>query len=786
MRFLIMPRSAWPLILLILTATADRARADDAFFETKIRPLFAAHCFECHGPAKQSGDLRLDSADHLAQGGASGEPTVVAKDPEKSFLLRAVRHRDGAPAMPPKRKLKDSEVADLTRWVQDGAVFPKGNFQVAKTPETKHWAFQPVVEPKLPAVKDEKGVRNPIDRFVLAKLESKGMKPAPAADRRTLIRRVTFDLIGLPPTPGEVEAFVRDVSPDAFAKVVDRLLASPHYGERWGRHWLDLARYADSNGMDENLVYGNAWRYRDYVIRAFNEDKPFDRFVREQIAGDLVPVPQGRQPIEATGFLVVGPKMLAEDDPVKMEMDVIDEQIDTIGRAFLGMSLGCARCHDHKIDPASITDYYAMAGIFKSTKTMDTFTVVAKWHERALRTKEEEAAAQAAIEAIAQLKKRIADAEARLKLALPEVERESLRRETAVLRVDLTKRESQKPLLAEAMAASERKGTNLKIHLRGSHLTLGKEAQRGFPKVIGPLTEFPKDAPQSGRLELADWIARPDHPLTSRVTVNRIWKWHFGEGIVRTPDDFGRIGEPPTHPELLDWLAVQFARSGWSIKAMHRLILSSAVYQMSVIQDEALERTDPENRLLWKFHRQRLEAEAIRDALLAVSGTLDPAMGGSLLDGTNRSYVKGYPNGRYEKYDFPRRSVYLPVLRSMLYDVFQAFDFADPSVGNGRRVSTTVAPQALFMMNGKLMTESSRRLAERLRATPGTDAERVQMAFLRLYSRPATAAETSKILDHIARAADSAKDRPEGERHAFAWQSACRVLLSANEFVYVE
>jgi mono/diheme cytochrome c family protein len=781
-----MPRFLRVLFLLACAPIADPIRAEDAFFETKIRPLFATHCIECHGPAKQRADLRLDSAEHLAEGGASGQPTVVVKEPEKSFLIRAVRHADGAPKMPPKTKLKDAEIADLVRWVQMGAAFPKGTPQVAKTPASKHWAFQPVVEPKPPEVKDEAWVRHPIDRFVLAKLESKGMKPAPAADRRTLIRRVTFDLIGLPPTPEEVDAFVRDAAPDAYAKVIDRLLASPHYGERWGRHWLDLARYADSNGMDENLVYGNAWRYRDYVVRSFNDDIPFDRFVREQIAGDLVTVSNGAPPYEATGFLVVGPKMLAEDDPVKMEMDIIDEQIETIGRAFLGMSLGCARCHDHKIDPVSITDYYALAGIFKSTKTMDTFSVVARWHERVLGTKEEEATNRAAIDAIAQLKKRIADADARLKRTLPEVEREALRRETADLRADLATREAKKPAIAEAMAASDRKGTNLKVHLRGSHLSLGKESPRGFPRSIGPVAEFPKDAPQSGRLELAHWITRPDHPLTSRVIVNRIWQWHFGDGIVRTPDDFGLLGETPTHPELNDWLASHFVRSGWSIKAMHRLILSSATYQMSVIQDEASEKADPENRYLWRRNRHRLEAEAIRDALLAVSGTLDPAMGGSLLDGVNRSYVKGYPNGRYEKYDYPRRSVYLPVLRSMLYDVFQAFDFADPSVGNGRRVSTTVAPQALFMMNGKVMTESSRRLAERLLAMPDSDGDRVRAAFVRLYSRPATAAETSKILDHIARMADAAKDRPEAERRTLAWQSACRVLLAANEFVYVD
>jgi hypothetical protein len=766
-----------------------QAAADIAFFESKVRPLLVRHCFECHGPTKHRSELRLDRKEFLSQGGASGEPTVVPKHPEKSYLLKAVRHVKGAPAMPPMKKLTDAEIADLTRWIERGAYYPAARDPASGGTGSDHWAFQPVVEPQLPATKRQDWGRTPVDAFILAELEGKGLCPAPAADRRTLIRRATFDLIGLPPTPEDVEAFVRDTSPDAFARVVDRLLASPHYGERWGRHWLDLARYADSNGMDENLVYANAWRYRDYVIRSFNVDKPYDRFIREQIAGDLLAGPDGSPPpLEGTGFLVVGPKMLAEDDPVKMEMDIIDEQIETIGRAFLGMTLGCARCHDHKNDPVTMADYYGLAGIFKSTRTMDNFRVVARWHERPIATREQEERYRAFQDRLAQLKKKIdALAQQARERAFDASYPVEVCKTLDELRPELARAAKDKMDLPEAMAVSDLPGTSLKIHLRGNHLTLGKEAARGVPKSIGPPSVLPADARQSGRLELADWIARPDHPLTGRVMVNHLWHWHFGAGLVRAPDNFGLLGERPTHPQLLDWLAVRFVKSGWSIKAMHRLILLSSAYQMSVAPDDAAARIDPDNRLLWRMNRRRLEAEAIRDSLLVVSGTLDPAMGGSLLEGENRGYVPGYPNANYEKYDFPRRSVYLPVLRSMLYDVFQAFDFADPSVGNGQRATTTVAPQALFMMNGKLVKEASRKLAERILAMPNeSEPARIQALYTRLYGRPASDREMQDVQDYLGRLQERLQDRPEAERRLQAWQSLCRVLLSANEFIYID
>jgi hypothetical protein len=390
------------LACLVLGLSDAAGRADDPardFFEKRVRPVLATRCYECHGPkSKARGGLRLDSRAALLRGGDHG-PALVPGKPEQSFLLRVLRH-DADVKMPPRAKLPAGEIADLTAWVKQGAPWPgdaatqtpAAEDRTAFTREQQSfWAFQRPVAVPVPIVKDTQRVQSPLDVFVLARLEAKGLRPAPPADRRTLIRRATFDLIGLPPSPQEVDAFLRDPSPDAFARVVDRLLASPQYGERWGRHWLDVARFADSNGMDENLVQANAWRYRDYVIVAFNRDLPYDRFVREQLAGDLLPAASDEERAEriiATGFLSLGPKMLAEDDPVKMEMDIVDEQVDTLGKVFLGLTLGCARCHDHKFDPLPTADYYALAGIFKSTKTMDHFRVVAQWHERPLLSRE--------------------------------------------------------------------------------------------------------------------------------------------------------------------------------------------------------------------------------------------------------------------------------------------------------------------------------------------------------------------------------------------------------------
>lgn len=782
------------------------------FFETNVRPVLANYCYKCHGPEKQKGDLRLDSFDALRKGGTTG-PAFVAGRPEESLLLTAIAYKDDSLKMPPSEKLADRHIAALTQWIKMGAPYPAGQAATVAGSALdleagrNFWSFKPPVEPPLPTVRNTGWPQSPIDHFVLAKLEESGLNPVPAADKRSLIRRATFDLTGLPPAPAEIEAFLADNSPDAFSRVVDRLLASPHYGERWGRHWLDVARYADSNGLDENVVYGNAWRYRDYVVAAFNRDKPYDQFVLEQIAGDLLPpaedLPTRHERLIATGFLALGPKVLAEVDEQKMEMDIIDEQIDTVGRAFLGLTLGCARCHDHKFDPINTEDYYALAGIFKSTRTMEHFKKIAKWHENPLLT-EQLTATQAAFDqqvagAKAAVQKFIDEANERLKAAatppgkLPDKPEEAYSKETkaelARMRAELAKLTAAAPDLPSAMGAAEGQVTDVAVHIRGSHLTLGKVVPRRFPEVFAGRTPTTFDPRHSGRLEFAQWLVGREHPLTSRVMVNRIWREHFGQGLVRSTDNFGKLGELPTNPPLLDWLAMHFMNSGWSMKALHRLIMLSSVYQMSSTYDARAAEVDPENSLLWRMDARRLEAEEIRDALLAVSGGLDVTMGGTILPLKNRAYVFDHTSKDATRYDSHRRALYLPVIRNNVYDVFQLFDFADPGVLNGNRATTTVAPQALFMMNSDLVTEASEKLASLLWETQSADdASRFNLLYLTAYGRPATDRELARARSYLA-AFDRDLDGKEADplkRRQQAWSWLCQTVMAANEFVYVK
>ena len=791
------------LLVMPMSARAAELRTSSAGdrFEKKIRPLLANHCWKCHGPEKHKGGLRLDSEEGLAKGGDTG-PAVVSGKPDESLLIQAVRYQSDL-KMPPKGKLSDAEVADLVDWVRAGAEWP-GVAKLKPSPAPSRsstapegtglfWAFQPLRGPKPPDVQSGTGSQSPVDRYILSALERKGLTSAPPAEKAILIRRATFDLTGLPPSPEEVGAFLADTSPDAFAKVVDRLLASPRYGERWGRHWLDLARYADSNGMDENVAYANAFRYRDYVIRAFNIDKPYDQFLKEQIAGDLMPRSNdetvNQERLVATGFLVLGPKMLAEDDPVKMEMDIIDEQVDTVGRVFMGLTLGCARCHDHKFDPIPTTDYYGLAGIFKSTRTMENHKVVAMWHEHPIATESEKAATETFRKAVATRKAEIKALVEQARTAAKGDDRAKLDEELRRKRKSLADFEKQAPPISAIMSVEDQEAADIRVHIRGSHLTLGQEVPRRFPTVLAGPNGTVVDKARSGRLELGDWLTRPDHPLTARVMVNRIWLGHFGEGIVRSPDNFGRLGEAPDHPELLDWLARRFVESGWSVKAMHRLIMLTSTYQKSTHQDVRSAQVDPENRLLSHFSRRRLEAEAIRDAILAVSGELDATMGGSLLPTKNHGYVNNTGGAGSVKYDVNRRSVYLPVIRSGLYDVFQAFDFADPSTSNGKRIPTTVAPQALFMMNDRLVLRCSDAMAGRLLARTDLDtSRRIELAFQRAYGRPAIKREIDRAEDYLRRFDDelAAEGVAPEARPRRAWQLLCQAIFSSSEFLYLE
>jgi mono/diheme cytochrome c family protein len=795
------------LLCLPVASAAEPAPSAEQvrFFESRIRPLLAANCFACHGPQKQKGGLRLDTAEGLRRGGDSG-PVAVPGQLEQSLIVKAIRYADPQLQMPPKGKLPDRDIADLAKWVRTGAVFPQTAATVDPAVVARtHWAFRPPAAALLPRVKDSAWVRTPVDRFILARLEAAGLRPAVQADRRTLLRRVTFDLIGLPPTPDEVEAFLADTSPDAFAGVVDRLLASPAYGERWGRHWLDVGRYSDSNGLDENIAHGNAWRYRDYVVRAFNADKPYDHFLLEQIAGDLLPSSgdaQRHEQLIATGFLALGPKVLAEVDEVKMEMDIIDEQLDTLGRAVLGLTVGCARCHDHKFDPLTQEDYYALAGIFKSTRTMENFTKIARWHENPLpgpadlaRKAEHDRQVARQKDALAALVKQ---ANEKLLATLPPGSAlpakpessypEATKAELKKLRDELAALEKKAPEMPSAMGVGEREVKDLAVHLRGSHLTLGKVMPRRLPLFLAA-SEPALGKAQSGRLELAHWLVRPDHPLTARVLVNRVWRGHFGRGLVPTPDNFGRLGEPPTHPELLDWLATRFVETGWSIKALHREIVLSSTYQQASIHPDAgaAHAADPDNRLWWRQDVRRLEAEPIRDAILAVSGLLDRQMGASMLHVRNREFFFDHTSKDTTTYDSNRRSLYLPVVRNHLYDFFQLFDFPDPAVACGDRATTTIAPQALFWLNSNLVLRSCDALAARLQEIAGDDSARIGALYLRAYGRLPSDTEVKRLLTLLAdlKRAGTQREPDQAKRERLAWALVCQVVLSANEFISI-
>jgi hypothetical protein len=792
------------------TQGADRVvNQAHEFFEKRIRPLLIKHCVDCHGVDTMESELRLDSPAGLLKGGKAG-PIVVPGKPEQSLLITAVSYRDNTLQMPPDGMLSDREIADLTLWVKNGAKIPGDDASAMRRGPSidldesrQFWAFQPIADPEVPAVSDVSWPQNHLDRFILARLESNGLRPARPADKRTLLRRATFDLTGLPPTTELLESFLADESPEAFARAVDRLLASPAYGERWGRHWLDVARYADSNGLDENAAHGNAWRYRDYVIHAFNTDKPYDQFVVEQLAGDLMPAEnaaQRHEQLTATGFLVLGPKGLAEADKAKLEMDIIDEQLDTLGRAFMGLTFGCARCHDHKFDPLLASDYYALAGIFKSTKTMDSLKTIAKWHENSVAKDDEVARKAEHDQKIAAQKQTIAEvvksanAELQAMLAegakLPEKPETKYPSETRAklkaLRDELAALETDVPVLPSAMGVEEGAVTDLAIHIRGSHLTLGEVVPRRFPLVLAGREQSPLPSDRSGRLKLAKWIASPDHPLTARVMVNRIWRWHFGTGLVATPDNFGRLGEKPSHPKLLDWLARRFIESGWSVKAMHREILLSMTWRMSSEYHPQAATVDPENRLLWRMDVRRLEAEELRDAVLAVSGRLDRAAGGSILNTPNYQLVFDHTSKDRTMYDTLRRSVYLPVIRTNLYPLFQIFDNADADVINGDRSTSTVAPQALYVMNSDLMAESSDALAKLVLESDMTDDQaRIDAMYRRILGRPVTAAEAARAEISLNRFVDAYSDRePDLEkRRQAAWSVLCHVLLGSNEFI---
>jgi len=887
------------LVLLVCPRPLGAAEANSgiAFFESKIRPLLVQHCYQCHSAdTKQRGGLRLDARDTVLKGGDNG-PALVPGKANESLLIKAVRHQDLK--MPPKGKLPDAAVADLVRWIEMGAPDPRDGKPALTalidfTKARQFWSFQPPRLPELPQVHNGSWPKNAIDHFILARLEAEKLQPVPPAGKRELIRRATFDLIGLPPTPEDVEAFLKDESADAFARVVDRLLASPHHGERWGRHWLDVARYAE----DQAHTFGtkpntNAYRYRDWVIAAMNDDMPYDRFVKLQIAADLMLSDDAERVkhLPALGFFGLGAQYYKDNSEIlKALADELDERVDTLSRGLLGLTVACARCHDHKFDPVPTQDYYSLAGIFNSCKLSDvalatngeiqkyqdalrvareaedklaTFvrTEKAAFHEEQAgqiarylqsvrkvqerRQKEpkwsakdqaktdglqpalldrwvkyldgnpkvpaldplrqlpkpngppsgEEAAVAAAQafqqQVLALLAERakgnlnkdktdllqalfgdkglfnLSDGELKAKLSAEKNQQwEQMKQAAANLRKDAPEKMDTKFQIAHAM--SEGTPADMKVYMRGNPREQGDVAPRRFLRVLAG-NDPPAFTKGSGRLELAEAIGSRDNPLTARVIVNRVWQWHFGRGIVGTPSNFGALGERPTHPELLDYLTCRFIASGWSLKALHRDIMLSATYQLSCAADDHNLGIDGDNQLLWRMNRRRLDVESWRDALLFVSGKLDPTMGGPTTD-------LGSPTNR-------RRTVMGKISRHELNGLLRMFDFPDANITSEKRVETTVPQQQLFVLNSPFLVEQARALAARLQTEGKDDAGRVGRAFLLAFGRPASDADVQLALRYLsANEADADKAKAKLTR----WERFAQALLGSNEFMYVD
>jgi len=771
------------------------------FWTSQIAPILQQHCFSCHGPDSQESGLRLDTLEGLNAGGHSGPP-VIPGQPEESLLLVAVRKVDSSLQMPPEGRLTPEQIKLLENWIQQGAVHSQGAVQPVVAPApfdpreaANFWSLRALSRPPVPEISGP-NIQTPIDAFISQQLQQKGLHQNAAADRLTLFRRASSQLTGLPPSTQQIEEFLADSSPDAFDRAVDRLLASPHYGERWARHWLDVVRYADSNGLDENIAHGNAWRYRNYVIDSLNADKPFNQFLREQLAGDLLTDDHPdasalNQRLIATGFLSLGPKVLAEGDERKLHLDIIDEQLDTIGRSMLGLTIGCARCHDHKFDPISQADYYSLAGIFLSTKTMESLKRIAKWHENSIATDADRALLTAHQERIAAKKAELAAFPASTSASTGQpVPEDQLSADQKArlqqLRDELKSLEASTPELPSAMGVIEGSIDSARILPRGNHLAPGRRVPRGLPAVLDPDHRLQISDNHSGRLELANWIASPANSLTPRVIVNRVWRWHFGRGLAASTDNFGKLGEPPLHPELLDWLAAEFVESGWSLKTLHKLIIRSHTWQLASGRDNPAAETDPDNHLHWRWTVQRLEAEAVRDFVLSACGQLDPTMGQSMLHVKNREFLFDHTSKDGTRYDSFRRSVYLPVIRNNLYDAMSLFDCTDGAVPNGDRGSSTVASQALFLMNSPLVLQAAEHLARQLLEESPDFAVRADRLLLRTVGRPAAPAD----IQHLQQAAERLTQRlqqeaPAASHEAAVWTSLCQTLLMSNEFLYI-
>jgi hypothetical protein len=756
------------------TFAAEFSTADIEFFEAKVRPLLDQHCSSCHAKGKSKGGLSLASRDAMLKGGDSAQPAVVPGAPDQSPLIVAVKY-DDAVKMPKKYKLKDQEIAVLVAWVKRGAPWPAATGAATVrtggdliSPEDRaFWSFRPIADPPAPVVKDPGWCKNPLDGFILSKLEKNGLHPVAPADKRTLLRRATFDLIGLPPTPEEIDAFLADDAPDAFARVVDRLLASPHYGERWARHWLDVARYGEDQAHTfQARLYPGGYRYRDWVVQAFQDDMPYDRFVTEQIAGDLLKTGDPMSRLPALGFFALGPHYYMDAGEAKAaEAAELDDHVDVLGRGFLGLTVACARCHDHKFDPITTQDYYALAGVFKSSRYVEApaapADVVEKFNQGQEAIKKQEAKVK---KFLAEAAKQGASGQKpkQVEEKLPPEAKKAL----ADLRSELERiKKSAPPKPPVVHTLADGPGEDMKIYLHGNTKTEGAVAKRRFLRILSD--GDPKPFTQgSGRLELAQDIVDPKNPLTPRVIVNRVWQWHFGAGIVPTPSNFGKLGQPPTHPELLDHLATRFTAEGWSIKKLHREIMLSATYQLGGAVNETDLKADPANQLYWRMNRRRLDVESWRDALLFAAGNLDPAVGGPPAD------LNATSNHR--------RTLYGAVSRHDLNGLLRLFDFPDPNLTAEKRPVTIVPLQQLFVLNSEFMTEQARGLVKQL-VTEKDDAAKVRKAFLRLYGRPATEEDVKLALEFL-----NAPERNEAKPRLSRWEQYAQVLLATNEFAFVD
>ena len=769
-------------IYIALGCAGARAAAPEEieFFEKQVRPVIADQCYKCHGAEKQKGGLRMDSREALLKGGEDG-PVVAPGKPEDSSLIKSINHR-GDSKMPEKAdKLPETQIAALTEWVKMGLPWPENDKPVttaAQAAGKTHWAYQPIGRPTVPDIRNPKSqIRSEIDAFLLAKLEPAGLAFAPPAARRTLLRRATFDLTGLPPTAEEVAAFENDAAPDAFAKAIDRLLASPRYGERWGRYWLDVARYADTKGyvFQEERKYAYAYTFRDWVIRAFNDDRPYDQFIVAQLAADFVAKDDPRD-LAAMGFLTVGRRFLNNPH------DIIDDRIDLIGRGLMGLTLACARCHDHKFDPVSQRDYYALYGVFASSREPAELPLLPGGGESDEKRQYEQelATRRDALDRFLATKAVEISVAATLSTGVPFVlaplERESFKGLLTGADRDHSRELQAKIDALNATAGSPARAMVLvdapqvvepHVFQRGNPGRPGEAVPRQFVSVLSGGNPQPFKQ-GSGRLELARAIASRENPLTARVFVNRVWVRHFGRGLVRTPGDFGVRGDAPTHPELLDWLATKFMDDGWSVKKLHRTIMLSAAYQQASDERPDAAKADPENRLLAHQNRQRLDFEALRDSLLCVAGALDPKMGGRPVE------IAAQPSAK-------RRTVYGFIDRQNLPGLFRTFDFASPDTTSPQRFVTTVPQQALFMINSPFVVEQARALVALpdFAADKGVSAWQVQQLYERALSRRAEPAEVESALRFLAdAAAQPARLSP--------WEKYAQVLLSTNEFVFVD